>query len=181
MEDEDGDDEDDEDDNSEAEDEHSVDSEDEEDDNNSEEEEESHGEVYGQAASADDDMTLHHRKFVPEGQLVGGSAQRFACARRTLGFMRVAAVESEGGDDSKQILVLYCYTRFRASPDGVEQRGRTKEHQLRFIATDDHAARSLAWAGLSLGLLIHPDILSKSKKLQEITKQLQELWSSLSS
>ncbi|XBI12474.1 uncharacterized protein [Aegilops tauschii subsp. strangulata] len=190
LEDEDGDDEDDEDDNSEAE-EYSVDSEDEEDDSSSEEEEdeESDGEVDGQAASADDDVTLgslqtlHRRKFVPEGQgqLVGGSAPRFACAGRTLGFMRVAAVESEGGDESKQILVLYRYTHFKASPDGVEQRGRTKEHQLRFIATGDHAARSLAWAGSSLGLLIYPDILSKNKKLQEITKQLQELWSSLAS
>ncbi|KAM3213633.1 hypothetical protein ACQJBY_066194 [Aegilops geniculata] len=195
LEDEDDDDEDDEgDDNSEAEDEYSVDSEDEEDDSSSEEEEEESDddcEVDRQEASADDDValgilqTLHRRKFVPEGegQLVGGSAPRFACAGSTLGFMRmrVAAVESEGADDSKQILVLYRYTRFKASRDGVEQRGRTKEHQLRFIATGDHAARSLAWAGSSLGLLIYPDIMSKSKKLQEITKQLQELWSSLAS
>ncbi|XP_037462453.1 uncharacterized protein LOC119333791 [Triticum dicoccoides] len=180
--------EDDDDDNSEPEDEYSVDSEDEEDGSSSEEEEdeeESDGEVDGQAASADDDVTLgilqtlHRRKFVPEGQLVGGSAPRFACAGRTLGFMRVAAVESEGGDDSKHILVLYRYTRFRASPDGVERRGRTTEHQLRFIATGDHTARSLAWAGSSLGLLIYPDI--SSKKLEEITKQLQELWSILAS
>ncbi|KAE8786817.1 hypothetical protein D1007_39272 [Hordeum vulgare] len=172
------------DDNSESEDEYSVDSEDDDDDSSSEEEE-SDGEVDGEAASADVGVTLsmlqtlHRRKFVPEGQFVGGSARRFACAGSTLGFMRVAAVESEGGDDRKQILVFYRYTRFRASPDGVKRRGRTTEHQLRFIATGDHAARSLAWAGSSMGLLIYPGCLTK--KLEEITKQLQELWSSLAS
>ncbi|KAI4970529.1 hypothetical protein ZWY2020_001443 [Hordeum vulgare] len=172
------------DDNSESEDEYSVASEDDDDDSSSEEEE-SDGEVDGEAASADVGVTLsmlqtlHRRKFVPEGQFVGGSARRFACAGSTLGFMRVAAVESEGGDDRKQILVFYRYTRFRASPDGVKRRGRTTEHQLRFIATGDHAARSLAWAGSSMGLLIYPGCLTK--KLEEITKQLQELWSSLAS
>ncbi|XP_048551902.1 uncharacterized protein LOC125531607 [Triticum urartu] len=173
----------------EAEDEYSVDSEDDDDDSNSEEEE-SDGENDGQATSADDDVTLsmlqtlHRRKYGPEGQFVGGSAPRFACAGSTVGVMRVAAVESQGGDDSKQILVLYRYTRFRASPDGVERRGWPTEHQLRFIATGDHAARSLAWAGSSLALLIYPGFFSekleKNKQLEE-SRKLRELWSSLTS
>ncbi|XP_020200441.1 uncharacterized protein [Aegilops tauschii subsp. strangulata] len=176
------------------EDEYSVDSEDDDDDSNSEEEEEeeegSDGEDDGQATSADDSVmlstlqTLHRRKYAPEGQFVGGSAPRFACAGSTVGVMRVAAVESRGGDDSKQILVLYRYTRFRATPDGVERRGWPKEHQLRFIATGDHAARSLAWAGSSLAVLIYPGFFSekleKSKHLEE-SRKLQELWSSLTS
>ncbi|XBI02862.1 hypothetical protein VPH35_131358 [Triticum aestivum] len=183
-------DEDDDNDNSEAEDEYSVDSEDDEDDSSSEEEEESDGEVEGQAASADDSVmlsmlqTLHRRKYAPEGQFVGGSAPRFACAESTVGVMRVAAVESQGGDHSKQILVIYRYTRFRASPDGVERRGWPTEHQLRFIATGDHAARSLAWAGSSLALLIYPGFFSekleRSKQLEE-SRKLRELWSRLTS
>uniref|UniRef100_R7WDN1 Uncharacterized protein n=1 Tax=Aegilops tauschii TaxID=37682 RepID=R7WDN1_AEGTA len=74
--------------------------------------------------------------------------------------------------DSKQILVLYRYTTFSASSEGVVARGRTRAHLLRFIATGDHTARSLAWAGSSLVRLIYPSHFSE---------QLQELWSSLAS
>ncbi|CAM0909544.1 unnamed protein product [Alopecurus aequalis] len=91
------------------------------------------------------------------------------------GFMRVAAVDEEnqeGGGDS-EILVLYRYTRFSAASSGgsVEKRGRTYEHQLRFIAAG-LGARSLAWAGASLAPLIYPEGLFEP---------LRELWTRLAS
>ena len=46
----------------------------------------------------------------------------------------------------------------------------TRAHLLRFMATGDHTARSLAWAGSSLVRLIYPG---------DFSEQLQELWSSL--
>ncbi|KAF6993862.1 hypothetical protein CFC21_010688 [Triticum aestivum] len=169
--------EDDDDDNSGAEDDESVgsDSEDYDDDDSSgEEEEESDDEVDGQAgmeSSADNDVLLqmvHPSKFVLEG----GSAPRFAAAGKTAGFMQVTATERQYEADPMQILVLFRYTRFSPSSCGVEARRSTKEHQLRFIATGDHTARSLAWTGSSLGLLIYP---------HGFRKKLQELWSSLAS
>ncbi|KAI5022089.1 hypothetical protein ZWY2020_058819 [Hordeum vulgare] len=173
--------EDDDDDNTGAEDDESVGSDSEDyydDDSSSEDEEESDDEVDGQAAmasSADNDVLLqmvHPRKLVPEGQFLGGPAPRFAAAGKTAGFMRVAITERQEEADHKQILVLYRYTRFSASPYGVEARRSTKEHQLRFMATGDHTARSLAWVGSSLGLLIYP---------LGFRKKLRELWSSLAS
>ncbi|XP_037474081.1 uncharacterized protein LOC119350270 [Triticum dicoccoides] len=163
-----------------AEDDESVDSDSEDcdDDDSSGEEEESDDEVDGQAAmesSADNDVLLqmvYPSKFVPEWQFLGGSAPRFAAAGKTAGFMRVAVRERQEEADDMQILVLYRYTHFSASSSGVEARRSTKEHQLRFIATGDHTARSLAWAGSSLGLLIYP---------HGFRKKLQQLWSSLAS
>ncbi|XBJ22901.1 hypothetical protein VPH35_001203 [Triticum aestivum] len=168
--------EDDDDDDSGAEDDESVgsDSEDYDEDDSSGEEEESDDEVDGQAAmesSAHNDMLLqmvHPSKFVLEG----GSAPRFAAAGKTAGFMQVAATERQDEADLMQILVLFRYTRFSPSSCGVEARRSTKEHQLRFIATGEHTARSLEWAGSSLGLLIYP---------HGFRKKLQELWSSLAS
>ncbi|KAM3193354.1 hypothetical protein ACQJBY_070138 [Aegilops geniculata] len=115
------------------------------------------------------DDVLVQMEYVPEGRFPGGSAPWFAAAGCTAGCMRVAAVEDQEAD-GKQILVLYRYTTFSASSDGKVARGRTKAHLLRFIATGDHTARSLAWAGSSLVRLIYPGHFSE---------QLQELWSSL--
>jgi hypothetical protein len=89
------------------------------------------------------------------------------------GIMRVASRESQEEGEDKQILVLYRYTRFWTAWDGaLEERGRTKERQLRFIVphTGD-MARSLPWAGASLAYLVYPG--------SHLRKELQELWSSL--
>jgi hypothetical protein len=89
------------------------------------------------------------------------------------GIMRVEAVERQKEGHDKQILVLYRYTRFSTALDGaLEERGRTKEYQLRCIVppTGD-TARSLLWAGASLAYLVYPG--------SHLRKKLQELWSSL--
>ncbi|XP_044956458.1 uncharacterized protein LOC123407398 [Hordeum vulgare subsp. vulgare] len=117
---------------------------------------------------------LVQMEYVPEGRFLGGPAPWFAAAGCTAGCMRVAAVEKEDQEEgeagSKQIMVLYRYAAFSVSSDGVVARGSTKAHLLRFIATGDHTARSLAWAGSSLVRLIYPGRFSE---------QLLELWSSL--
>nr|XP_051209406.1 ATP-dependent RNA helicase DRS1-like [Lolium perenne] len=99
---------------------------DEEDDEYSTEEEESDGEVYGRAAmacSAGYGVMLHGRKFVPVGQFVGGPEPRSASAGSTTGFMRVAAVETQEGDDSdRQISVLYRCTHFLGAWGGGVRR-----------------------------------------------------------
>ncbi|KAM0880769.1 hypothetical protein ACQ4PT_033357 [Festuca glaucescens] len=115
------------------------DSDDDDDDDSEEEEEESDGEF--------DELWLLLPRF-----LLGGSAPHFVAAGRTAGFMRVAAADAENHAEGceRQILVYYRYTRFSAasSSDGsVEACGSTREHQLRFIASAGHGARSLAWAG----------------------------------
>ncbi|KAM3213627.1 hypothetical protein ACQJBY_066189 [Aegilops geniculata] len=122
--------------------------------------------------SSPGDDELVQMEYVPEGRFLGGPVPWFAAAGCTAGCMRVAAVEDREEADSKQILVLYRYTTFSASSEGVVARGRTRAHLLRFIATGDHTARSLAWAGSSLVRLIYPSHFSE---------QLQELWSSLAS
>ncbi|XP_037468988.1 uncharacterized protein LOC119341224 [Triticum dicoccoides] len=117
------------------------------------------------------DDELVEMEYVPEGRFLGGPAPWFADAGCTAGCMRVAAVDDQEEDaDSKQILVLYRYAPFSVSSDGVVVRGSTKKHLLRFMATGDHTARSLAWAGSSLPRLIYPGHFSE---------QLQELWLSL--
>ncbi|VAI91553.1 unnamed protein product [Triticum turgidum subsp. durum] len=116
------------------------------------------------------DDVLVQMEYVPEGRFLGGPAPWFAAAGCTAGCMRVAAVEDQEEAYGKQILVLYRYAPFSASSDGEVARGNTKAHLLRFIATGDHTARSLAWAGSSLVRLIYPS---------DFREQLQELWSSL--
>ncbi|KAF7103603.1 hypothetical protein CFC21_104575 [Triticum aestivum] len=121
--------------------------------------------------SSPGDDELVQMEYVPEGRFLGGLAPWFAAAGCTAGCMRVAAVEGQEEDaDSKQILVLYRYAPFSVSSDGVVVRGRTRAHLLRFMATGDHTARSLAWAGSSLPRLIYPG---------DFSEQLQELWSNL--
>ncbi|CAD6246865.1 unnamed protein product [Miscanthus lutarioriparius] len=112
---------------------------------------------------------------VPDGEFLGPA--RFAVVGNTAGFMRIAAVaEATCGDqESKEILVLYRYTRFsrtRSGRRGVEACRRTKLHRLRFAvprAAGDMAS-SLAWAGSSLGSLIYPGLFRQ---------QLADLWTSL--
>ncbi|XP_037468995.1 uncharacterized protein LOC119341230 [Triticum dicoccoides] len=119
------------------------------------------------------DDVLVEMEYVPEGWFLGGPAPLFAAAGCTAGCMRVAAVEDQEEEaDSKEILVLYRYAPFSVSSDGVVARGSSRAHLLRFIATGDHTARSLAWAGSSLVRLIYPG---------DFSEQLQELWSSLAS
>jgi hypothetical protein len=114
---------------------------------------------------------------VPDGEYLG--PPRFAVVGNTAGFMRVAAAEAPigvGDQESKEILVLYRYTRFSGTRSGrrreVEAYRRTKLHRLRFAvppAAGD-LARSLAWAGSSLGPLIYPGLFRQ---------QLADLWTSL--
>ncbi|CAD6246866.1 unnamed protein product [Miscanthus lutarioriparius] len=112
---------------------------------------------------------------VPDGEFLGPA--RFAVVGNTAGFMRIAAAaEATGGDqESKEILVLYRYTRFsrtQSARRGVEACRRTKLHRLHFAvppAASDLAS-SLAWAGSSLGPLIYPGLFHQ---------QLADLWMSL--
>jgi hypothetical protein len=111
---------------------------------------------------------------VPDGEFLG--PPRFAVVGNTAGFMRIAATaEAIGDQESKEILVLYRYTRFsrtRSGRGGVEACKRTKLHLLRFAvppAAGDLAS-SLAWAGSSLGPLIYPGLFRQ---------QLTDLWTSL--
>ncbi|XP_037462451.1 uncharacterized protein LOC119333788 [Triticum dicoccoides] len=118
---------------------------------------------------------LVEMEYSPEGRrFLGGPARWFSAAGSTAGCMRVAAVEDQEEEeaDCKEILVLYRYAPFSVSSDGVVVRGSTRAHLLRFMATGDHTARSLAWTGSSLIRLIYPG---------DFSEQLQELWSSLAS
>ncbi|KAL6659383.1 hypothetical protein ACP70R_003423 [Stipagrostis hirtigluma subsp. patula] len=109
---------------------------------------------------------------VPKGEFLGPA--RFAAVENTAGFMRVAATESSVGQEGKEILVLYRYTRFSrtwSGRRGVEACRRTKLHRLRFaVPPAGDMASSLAWAGSSLGPLIYPALFRRP---------LQDLWSSL--
>ncbi|XBI40631.1 hypothetical protein VPH35_125204 [Triticum aestivum] len=121
------------------------------------------------------DDELVEMEYSPEGRrFLGGPAPWFSAAGSTAGCMRVAAVEDQEEEEAecKEILVLYRYAPFSVSSDGVVVRGSTRAHLLRFMATGDHTARSLAWAGSSLIRLIYPG---------DFSEQLQELWSSLAS
>jgi hypothetical protein len=154
-----------------------------EDDNDSDEEdyqysteEEIDGEVNGQAAmacSAGEEVMLQRRNFVPVGQFVG-LEPRFASAGSTAGFMRVAALEIEEGDNcDRKIVVLYRCTHFLgASCGGVRaHENTTVVHQLRFIVPPaGDTARSLLCVGASQASLLYPD---------RFYKRLQRLWSTL--
>ncbi|KAL6659384.1 hypothetical protein ACP70R_003424 [Stipagrostis hirtigluma subsp. patula] len=109
---------------------------------------------------------------VPEEEFLGAS--RFASVENTAGFMRIAAAEAAGGQEDKEIVVLYRYTRFSrtwSGQRGVEACKRTKLHRLRFaVPPAGDMASSLAWAGSSLGPLIYPALFRR---------QLQDLWSSM--
>lgn len=111
---------------------------------------------------------------VPDGEFLG--PPRFAIVGNTAGFMRIAAAAEAVRESSKEIVVLYRYTRFSRTRSGrrvVEACTRTKLHRLRFAvppAAAGDLARSLAWAGSSLGPLIYPGLFRK---------QLAELWTSL--
>ncbi|KAL6659382.1 hypothetical protein ACP70R_003422 [Stipagrostis hirtigluma subsp. patula] len=110
---------------------------------------------------------------MPEGQFLGPA--RFATVENTAGFMRVTTAEdAAGGQESKDIVVLYRYTRFSrtwSGRRGVEACRRTKLHCLRFVAPPGgDMESSLAWAGSALGPLIYPALFRRP---------LHELWSSL--
>jgi hypothetical protein len=141
------------------------------------EEEESHGEVDVQtamASSASEDVMVQQRNFIPCGHVVGGPAPQFASAGSTAGFMRIAALESQEGDNgNKKISVLYRGTHFLAAPDGgVRARNSGAVcHHLHFVVLPaGDTARSLQWVGASLAPHVYPE---------RFHKRLQRLWSSL--
>ncbi|KAF8662412.1 hypothetical protein HU200_055992 [Digitaria exilis] len=110
-----------------------------------------------------------------DGEFLGPA--RFAAVENAAAFMRVAAAAASsetnaGGGESKEIVVLYRYTRFSTTTrGGVEPCRRTKLHRLRFVvAHSGDMASSLAMAGSSLGPLIYPGLFRQ---------QLHDLWKSL--
>nr|TKW08725.1 hypothetical protein SEVIR_6G042800v2 [Setaria viridis] len=103
---------------------------------------------------------------------------RFAAVKNTAGFMRIAAAEAattgSHHEGSREIVVLYRYTRFSrtwSGRRGVEACRRTKMHWLRFaVPPAGDMASSLAWAGASLSPLIYPRLFRR---------ELRDLWSNL--
>ncbi|KAF0926114.1 hypothetical protein E2562_021828 [Oryza meyeriana var. granulata] len=130
-----------------------------------------------------DNLPFVHSPFVPKGKFL--SPVRFAAVRCTAGYMPVTTVVVEGesqspdagdaGGGEKDIMVLYCYTRYSRTwsrRKGVEMSRRAKLNRLRFIISTaaDDVASSLPWAGSSLAPLIYPFYFRD---------ELQELWSAL--
>uniref|UniRef100_K3YND6 RING-type domain-containing protein n=1 Tax=Setaria italica TaxID=4555 RepID=K3YND6_SETIT len=114
--------------------------------------------------------------IVPDGVSLG--PPRFAAVKNTAGFMRIAAAEAattgSHHEGSREIVVLYRYTRFSrtwSGRRGVEACRRTKMHWLRFaVPPAGDMASSLAWAGASLSPLIYPGLFRR---------ELRDLWSGL--
>ncbi|KAI5018713.1 hypothetical protein ZWY2020_043601 [Hordeum vulgare] len=118
--------------------------------------------------------------YAPEGRFLGPGA-RISYAGNTVGMLSVAAVvpppddlpaaDSQGQVGVKQILVLYRYTHFSATRDGVKVCGSTKLHYLRFaVPPAASPVESLRWAWSSLAPLIYPS--SHSSELQALWPRL---------